>query len=126
MGLARRVLVVDDDEGMREALRNLLDAAGFDATAFASAEALLQDGIIDGAVCLISDIRLPSMSGLGMIAALRARGEQIPVIAITAHDEPGVRDDAMRGGAAAYLAKPFLGTALLAAIERVAIPSSTQ
>ena len=125
MGLSRRVLVVDDDEGMREALKNLLDAAGFEAVAFGSAEALLREGIIDGAVCVISDIRLPSMSGLDMLAALRARGEQIPVIAITAHDEPGVRDEAKRCGAAAYLAKPFLGTVLLAAIERVATPLGT-
>ena len=121
MGLGRRVLVVDDDEGMREALKNLLDAAGFEATAFDSAEALLQDGVIDGAACIISDLRLPSMSGLEMLTALRARGEKIPVIAITAHDEPGVRNEALRGGAAAYLAKPFLGTALLEAIKRFAL-----
>lgn len=126
MGLGRRVLVVDDDEGMREALKNLLDAAGFVPVAFGTAEALLQDCIIDGAVCLISDLRLPSMSGLELLTALRARGEQIPVIAITAHDEPGVGDHAMRCGAAAYLAKPFLGSALLAAIERVAVSSSSK
>jgi FixJ family two-component response regulator len=126
MGLGRRVLVVDDDEGMREALKNLLDAAGFEAVAFASAEAFLRDAIVDGAVCLISDLRLPSMSGLEMLTALRARGEQIPVIAITAHDEPGVRDEAMRCGASAYLAKPFLGSALLDTISHLSMAPSAR
>jgi len=125
MGLGGRILVVDDDEGMREALKNLLDAAGFETATYASAEALLSDGVIDGALCVISDIRLPVMSGLAMLTALRARGEGIPVIAITAHDEPGVRDEAERHGAAAYLAKPFLGTALLAAIAGVSPPASS-
>ena len=119
MDLGGRVLVVDDDEGMREALKTLLDAAGFDTAVFASAEALLRDGVINGARCVISDIRLPAMSGFDMLAALRARGERIPVIAITAHDEPGVREDALRHGAAAYLAKPFHAAALLAAIESI-------
>jgi len=126
MGIGGRILVVDDDEGMREALKTLLDAAGFDTAVFASAEALLQDGVIDGARCIISDIRLPAMSGLAMLAALRARGERIPVIAITAHDEPGGREEAVRHGAAAYFAKPFHGAALLAAIENAALPESSE
>jgi len=126
MGSGVRIFVVDDDEGMREALKNLLDAAGFETIAFASAEALLRDGVIDGARCVVSDLKLPAMSGLEMLTALRKRGEQIPVIAITAHDEPGVREEAERRGAAAYLAKPFRGTALLAAIEALAPPTSSQ
>ena len=124
MGSGGRVLVVDDDEGMREALTHLLDAAGFQSVAYASAEALLADGALDGTLCIISDIRLPAMSGLDLLAELRARGICIPVIAITAHDEPGVRGEAKRRGAATYLAKPFHGSALLAAIEDVARAAS--
>jgi len=112
------VIVVDDDEGMREAIETLLEVGGFETASFASAEALLASDAIDGARCIVSDIKLPSMSGLDLVAALRSRGLTLPVIVITAHDAPAVREDAMRRGAAAYLAKPFSGSALLEAIER--------
>ena len=120
MGPGRKVLVVDDDIGMREAIESLLQVAGFETATYASAEALLTSGALDGALCIISDLKLPAMSGLELLTELSARGGQPPVIMITAHDAPGVRDDAERRGAAAYLSKPFLGSALLAAIEGVA------
>jgi FixJ family two-component response regulator len=120
MGSGGRVLVAEDDDGMREAIESLLDAAGFETTAYASAEALLSGGAIDGALCIISDLKLPAMSGLELLVELRARGALAPVIVITAHDAPSVRSEAARCGAADYLAKPFGGSALLAAIQRAA------
>jgi two-component system response regulator FixJ len=117
------VLVVEDDDGMREAIESLLDAAGISNTAYASAEALLAGGAIDRASCVVSDIKLPAMSGLELLGALRARGGQPPVIVITAHDVPGLRLEAQRLGAAAFLAKPFVGNALLTAIENVTGPA---
>jgi len=120
MGSDRKILVVDDDEGMREAIESLLDEAGFETTVYASAEALLAADGVESATCVISDLKLPLMSGLELLTALRARGPRPPVIVITAHDAPGVCNEAMRLGAAAYLAKPFLGNALLSAIEVVA------
>jgi two-component system response regulator FixJ len=126
MGAGRRVLVVEDDESMREAIEILLDAAGIESTAYASAEALLAGGAVDDALCIISDLKLPEMSGLELLTELHRCGAVAPVIVITAHDAPGVRDDALRHGAVAYLAKPFLGTALLAAIESVTNPTSAQ
>src|SRR5436190_10636185 len=120
MAPGRRVLVVDDDDGMREAIESLLDAAGFETASYASAEALLAGGAVEDALCVISDLKLPVMSGFELLIELRARGDGPPVIVITAHDEPGMRDDAARHGAIAYLPKPFLGSALLAAIETVA------
>ena len=120
MGPGRRVLVVDDDVGMREAIESLLDAAGFETATYASAEALLAGDPVDSAICVISDFKLPTMSGLDLLTELRARGGQPPVIVITAHDAPGLREIAERKGAAAYLCKPFAGRALLAAIESVA------
>ena len=119
MAVGGRVLVVEDDDGMREAIETLLDIAGIESAAFASAEALLADGAIGASVCIISDLKLPGMSGLQLLAALRARGPHPPVIVITAHDSPAVRHEAERLGAAAYLAKPFAGRELLAAIESV-------
>ena len=119
MGTGKRVLVVEDDDGMREAIETLLDAAGFANTTYASAEALLAGGGVGEALCIISDLKLPAMSGLQLLTELRARGARPPVIVMTAHDAPGVRLDAERLGAAVYLAKPFPGGALLAAIESV-------
>ena len=120
MGSGGTILVVEDDDGMREAIESLLDAAGFRTTAYASAEALLAGGAVEGAACVVSDLRLPAMSGFELLAVLRARGARPPVIVITAHDEPGVRGEAARRGAAAFLAKPFPASELLAAIASVA------
>jgi two-component system response regulator FixJ len=119
MGTGGRVLVVDDDESMREAIESLLDVAGFESTAYAFAEDLLSADGVEDALCVITDVKLPAMSGMELLAELRARAVRPPVIIITAHDEPGVRDDALRRGAAAYLPKPFPGIALLAAIKSV-------
>jgi two-component system response regulator FixJ len=116
----RRVLVAEDDEGMREAIESLLDVAGFEFAGYASAEAVLAGRAVEGSICVISDLKLPAMSGLELLTELRARGARLPVIVITAHDEPGVRIEAERLGVAAFLAKPFPGSALLAAIENVA------
>jgi FixJ family two-component response regulator len=121
----RKVLVVEDDASMREAIERLLDAAGIECCAYGSAEALLASGAQRDAACIVSDLRLPAMSGLDMLAELRARGEGTPLILITAHDTPGLGDEAVSRGAAAYLAKPFRGTALLEAIGKLADPSRT-
>lgn len=90
------MLAVDDDESIREALARLLAAAGFEPTSYASAEELLSE--------------------------VRARGWRRPFILITAHDAAGRREEALRHGAAAYLVKPFRGTALLTAIA-AAVPA---
>ncbi len=112
-----RVLVIEDDEGMRQAIESLLDAAGYATSSYASAEALIAAGPPEDARCIVSDIRLPAMSGLELVTELRARGARLPVILITAHDSPALRSEAGQRGAAAYLPKPFGSAALLAAIE---------
>lgn len=116
-GSLGRVLVVEDDDSMREAIESLLDAAGIESALYASAEALLAGEVSAGSVCIVSDVKLPGMSGLELLAELRTRGGWPPVILITAHDSAALRAEAMRQGVAAYLAKPFLGSALLAAIH---------
>jgi len=112
-----RVLVIEDDEGMREAIESLLNAAGYATSSYASAEALIAASTPEDARCIVSDIRLPAMSGLELITELRARGARLPVILITGHDSPTLRGEAGRRGAAAYLPKPFARSELLAAVE---------
>ena len=115
--LGGTVIVVEDDDSMRNAIERLLKAAGFGCAAYASADALLARGVDEDAVCVISDLRLPGMSGLELLAALREGDISLPFILVTAHDSPGLRQKAMQCGAAAYLAKPFRGTALLEAVR---------
>jgi FixJ family two-component response regulator len=116
-----KVVVVEDDDSMRRAIERLLEAAGFESAAYTSAEAALAGRTDMNAACVVSDLKLPGMSGLDLLAELRAVGGGPPFILITAHDAPGLREEAARGGAAAYLAKPFSGMALVdlirAAIE---------
>ena len=121
--LGGTVLVVEDDDSMREAIERLLNAAGFGCAAYASADTLLARGVYEDSACVICDLRLPGMSGLELLATLRERGISLPFILITAHDSPGLRQEAMRCGAAAYLAKPFRGTTLLEAVRGAIEPA---
>jgi FixJ family two-component response regulator len=122
----RTVLLLEDDDSMREAIERLLVAAGFEPAAYVSAEELLASHDLEGVTCVVTDLKLPAMSGLELLAHLRSRGVEAPVILITAHDKPGLREDVLRRGAAAYLAKPFRGTALLATIRSVIDPTKTR
>ncbi|MDM0011671.1 response regulator [Variovorax sp. J22P168] len=118
LSLTGVILVVDDDDSMRQAIQRLLNAAGFKTEAYASAEALLADGRAAFAACLVSDYKLPGMSGLDLLSELRTRGFKPPTIVVTAHDSIDLREEAMRRGATGYLAKPFRSADLLDAIER--------
>lgn len=118
MVAGQKILVVEDDDSLRAALERLLNAAGWRTVTYASAEALLAD-----AACVVCDLKLPGMSGFDLLAARRAPGGLPPVIVITAYDAPGLREEAARRGAAAYLAKPFRGAALLETIEAVIEPA---
>lgn len=117
------VLVVEDNDGMRQAIDQLLDAAGFSSVAYSSAENLFADKRLDDAVCIISDIKLPIGSGFDLLTQLHAHGAQPPVILISAKDTIAIAHEAKRFGAAAYLAKPFPGNKLIAAVERVMKPA---
>ena len=115
----RRIFLVEDDESMRGALQRLLKAFGFECDVFVSAESLLASGPGQGAACVVSDLKLPTMSGLDLLREMRARGGWPPLILITAHDVPGLGEAALRHGAAGYLPKPFAGTALVQEIKAV-------
>jgi FixJ family two-component response regulator len=120
MGDPKVILVVEDDDGMREAIENLLGVAGFSTVVYESAEAMLAEDTSERALCVISDLNLPAMSGLDLLTELRRRSWRVPVIIITAYDSESTRQEAARRGAIAYLPKPFPSIALLTAIESVA------
>ena len=117
MAIKKTIVVVEDDEAVRIAIERFLGAAGFRTVVYESAEAMLADEEVKDAACVVSDIKLPAMSGLELLDEMRRHAEWPPAVMITAHDSPGMRDEARRHGAAEYLAKPFQGEALLAAID---------
>jgi FixJ family two-component response regulator len=116
-GKAKMVAIVDDDDLMRTALQGLLKSAGLLAHAFASAEEYLRSGHQHDTGCLITDIRMPGMSGLELQAHLNADHCRIPTIFITAHGDAKMRMQAMRAGAVEFLAKPFDDEALLESVR---------
>jgi FixJ family two-component response regulator len=121
-GNNKAVAIVDDDEEVRVALGGLLKSAGLTARAFASAEEFIESGQQFQVACLITDIRMPGMSGLELQAKLNAEGCSIPIIFITAHGDAKMRMQALRAGAVEFLAKPFDDEALLESV-RVALES---
>lgn len=114
------VVVIEDDESYRAAVERLLRSAGFSVQAFGSAEAFLNSGRQHESGCLISDIRMPGMSGLELQSKLNSDHCPIPTIFITAHGDEKMRLQAMRGGAVMFLTKPFDDEILLEAV-RVAL-----
>ena len=113
------VILVEDDEGLRVALLRLLRAFGFRAYGYASAEALLDDPRAARADCLVVDVHLPAMSGLELVTRLRRRSLQMPAVAISAHDEAGMREAVRSGGVERFLGKPFPGRALVSAVNEL-------
>lgn len=109
--------IVDDDEAVRESLSFLLQTAGHAARTHASAEAFADAlaGIEGG--CVVTDVRMPGMSGIDLLRLVRASGKLIPVIVITGHGDVPLAVEAMKLGAADFLEKPFDEDKLLAAVH---------
>lgn len=111
------ISIIDDDESVREALWGLVRSVGFAVSTFASAEEFVSSDQLGNADCLILDVCMPGMSGIELQRQLVAGHSAVPVIFITAHEDEGLRAQALRGGAEAFLIKPFSEEALLNAIH---------
>jgi FixJ family two-component response regulator len=113
-----RVAVVDDDASVRKALGRLLRSAAFDVVAYSSGAELLEflDTFRPG--CIILDLHMPVMTGLDIQRHLGRIKSRVPIIVITGHDNPQVREEAVALGASAYFAKPIEGDDLMAAIRK--------
>lgn len=111
------ISIIDDDESVREALWGLVRSVGFAVSTFASAEEFVNSDQLGDADCLILDVCMPGMSGIELQRQLVAGHSAVPVIFITAHEDEGIRAQALRGGAEAVLIKPFSEEALLSAIQ---------
>jgi FixJ family two-component response regulator len=113
-----KVLVVDDDAGVRNAMRVLLKSVGLDSASYGSAQEFLAayDSAQPG--CLLLDIRMPGMSGLELQQQLNLRGAVIPVIFMTGHGDIPMAVEAMQHGAFDFLQKPFRDQDLIDRIQK--------
>lgn len=112
------IFVVDDDEGVRNALRFLLKQLGLATVTLASASEFLKTYKPEQPGCLVLDVRMPGMSGLELQQELNLRGAMIPVIFITGHGDVPMAVEAMQQGAFDFLQKPFRDQELIDRIQR--------
>ena len=112
------VCVIDDDASVLRAVRRLLRAAGFAVRTFASAEDFLDSRDAPRPDCLVLDVHLGGVSGLGLQERLAASGRSIPIVFITAQDPPATRKRARAATAPECLRKPFDDESLIGAILR--------
>jgi len=111
------VAIVDDEEGIRKALSRLLRASGLDAESYANGQEFLDAAAAHRPDCVVLDLHMPGMSGLQVLRKLKAAGQRLSIVVITAHDEPETRERCIDAGACAYLRKPLEDRLLLNAIS---------
>jgi FixJ family two-component response regulator len=109
------IAIVDDDASVCEAIQGFVEASGFAAEAFSSAEEFLQSELLNETACLITDVQLPGMSGFQLQNQLSVPGSRIPIIVITAF--PGDDRRALAAGAICLLRKPVVKEDLLTCIR---------
>ena len=101
------IALIEDDEAALESLRLLLEGRGLRVCGFASAEAFLAGLNEDQPECVVSDVRLPGLSGLDLQRALKAQGSDVPIILITGHGDIAMAVTAMKEGAFDFVEKPY-------------------
>ena len=111
------VHVIDDDEAARQSLAFLLDCAGLSVRSYESAAAFLEAVPTMEHGCIITDVRMPGLSGVELIGRLKALAVADPVIVITGHADVPLAIQAMKAGVADFLEKPFSDDAILGAVR---------
>jgi FixJ family two-component response regulator len=115
------VFLIDDNEAFRRSTAWLLEASGFEAREFGGAEEFLaawREGTAPTHACVVSDIRMPGMSGIELQDELRKESAPPPIVLITAHGDIPLAVEAMRKGAIDFIEKPFDEATLTGAVER--------
>lgn len=113
--------VIDDDEAVRDSLAFLLASAGHTVLTHSSAQAFVEAGLPGAdpdAACIITDVRMPDMTGIDLLRYLKERGSVVPVVVVTGHGDVPLAVQAMEKGAVTFLEKPFQDSALESALAR--------
>ena len=114
------VHIVDDEEPVRKSLAFLLTMTGFTVRVHESASSFLAAAKTIGKACLITDLRMPDMSGVELLEKLKEKGASIPAVVITGHGDVPMAVAAMKAGAVDFIEKPFEDEALIEALKRAA------
>jgi FixJ family two-component response regulator len=114
------VVVVEDDASMAQAMARVLRLAQLLPVVYSSAEQALEAGVKPETACMVVDVELPGMNGFSFCERVAAAGRIPPFVIITAFEEQAARTRAATAGAAAFLAKPFSGRALVETVRRIA------
>jgi FixJ family two-component response regulator len=115
----RSIAVVDDDLRVVESLINLLASCGYKAEGYCSAEAFLESGGIQKSSCVITDVEMRQMSGLGLLHHINSTGSSLPVVIITGKPSEKSESFYLEMGAAGFFRKPIDGDALVDLLKRV-------
>jgi FixJ family two-component response regulator len=114
-----RILLVEDDDGVRRSMHLMLQGHGFDVRSYGSAEPVLADAPTASAACLVADYKLPDSDGVGLLTALHDAGWSGRAVLITGYPSDPVREAAWAAGYDAIVEKPFRQRELVDAIDGV-------
>lgn len=122
--LARTIAVIDDDDRVLESLQNLLASCGYKAETYSSAELFLTSSALSRTSCIITDVEMRRMSGLGLLQHVRSRQSDVPVIIITGKPSENSETFYLDRGANGFFRKPIDGDALLTLINNLCCDAS--
>jgi len=111
------VAIVEDDRSVRESTGHLVRLLGYTTAAFASAEDFLNSGRVRDTACLITDVRLPGISGVELQSRLILDGHRMPIVFVSAFPDEAIRARVLREGAICYLSKPLQEQSLIACLD---------
>ena len=115
--MASIIAIIDDDDAVRESTGGLLRSLGYEVRTYPSAEDFLSSGTVGHVSCIITDVRMPGMSGVALQSRLIDEGRQVPIIFITAFPEERIKEQALAAGARGFLIKPCQEQNLIKCIE---------
>jgi two-component system response regulator FixJ len=115
---SRTVHVIDDDDSVRDALRFLFEITGYEVRVYDSGNRFLDGLTGEERGCIVTDVRMPGLTGLELAVKLRTLGCKLPIIVITGHADLPLAVEAMRAGAQDFIEKPFDDVAILGAVNR--------
>jgi two-component system, LuxR family, response regulator FixJ len=117
MTTARLVHVIDDDDGVRDSLAFLLEAAGYRVRAYESGQRFLDGFAGAEAGCVLTDVRMPGLTGLQLVVRLKSLGSRLPIIVMTGHADVPLAVEAMKAGVDDFIEKPFDDQEIIRSIE---------
>jgi len=117
LGQVPVITIIDDDASVRVATNRLVRSLGYVTHAFASADEFLRSPQVNATSCVIADVHMPGMDGIELQSHLRAQGNRLPIIFITAFPDENIRARALEGGAVSLLTKPFDAATLIKCLD---------